>query len=141
MIALMPRFWASRTFREKTSGKEKMDPTAPRTLIHDIQNSQALDSRTKGRLYRAEAAVLNSFENFGLFAAAVVAGSAARLDATLLNGVTFTYLASRALYAYIYVNNETAAKARSRAFTYMGGLGLLCTLFFKAGQKFNQTLL
>jgi uncharacterized MAPEG superfamily protein len=64
---------------------------------------------TKDTIIRAEGAQQNGFENVGLFASAVVAGNIAGLDNRTLNILSSGYLASRAVYNYIYINNKTEA--------------------------------
>lgn len=88
---------------------------------------------------RAEAAVSNGIENFGPFCAALAAGNAARLDPSLLNGLSLGYLATRILYNVVYINNETLSLAMVRATSYVGGLGMLFTMFIKAGNKLSKT--
>jgi len=89
--------------------------------------------QTKNRIFRAEGAQQNGFENVGLFAAAVVAGNMAGLSATTLNGLTYGYLGSRVLYNLIYINNESTGAANVRSVVFVGGIGMIMTLFVKAG--------
>jgi uncharacterized MAPEG superfamily protein len=110
---------------------------APRDFVKTIEDNRILDIAAKGRLRRAEAAVANSFENFGPFAAAVTAGSAARLDPALLNFLSIAYLLSRIAFIILYIHGETAGIAKLRACAYMGGMGLLFTIFVMAGAAFK----
>ncbi|EGP90722.1 uncharacterized protein MYCGRDRAFT_90458 [Zymoseptoria tritici IPO323] len=101
-ISVAPRFWSSTAYQTKT--KEKWDSRAPRDFVKAIEDNRVLDVAAKGRLRRAEAAVANSFENFGPFAAAVAAGSAAKLDPAVLNFLSIAYLLTRIAFIYLYIH-------------------------------------
>jgi uncharacterized MAPEG superfamily protein len=70
------------------------------------------DIATKEKIIRAEGAQQNGFENVGLFAAAVVAGNIAKLDNTTLNYLSGGYLASRVLYNFVYINNQSESSGK-----------------------------
>lgn len=123
-------------FESKTS--EKMDTRQPREFVKTIENHASIDVIGKGRLRRAEAAVANSFENFGPFAAACVAGSAAKLNPLLINMLSIGYLVSRIAYSYLYIQADTPQKAKARTFAYLVSMGLLFTIFVKAGGEFKN---
>ncbi|SMQ47249.1 unnamed protein product [Zymoseptoria tritici ST99CH_3D1] len=135
-ISVAPRFWSSTAYQTKT--KEKWDSRAPRDFVKAIEDNRVLDVAAKGRLRRAEAAVANSFENFGPFAAAVAAGSAAKLDPAVLNFLSIAYLLTRIAFIYLYIHSETAGVAKVRTCAYMGGMGLLFTIFVMAGAAFKN---
>jgi uncharacterized MAPEG superfamily protein len=82
---------------------------------------------------RAEAAQMNNFENLGLFASAIVAGNLAGLSSQTMNLLSGGYLASRIAYNFIYINNNTQAAANTRSAVYMAGIGMIFTMFIKAG--------
>jgi uncharacterized MAPEG superfamily protein len=90
---------------------------------------------------RAEGAQTNGFENLGLFATAVLAGNFAGLPARTLNLLSGGYLVSRALYNVIYVSHTTEAGANLRSATYFSGIGLIMTLFVKAGNVLRERTL
>lgn len=102
------------------------------------EHHTSIDVVNKGRLRRAEAAVANSFENFGPFAAAVVAGSTAKLNPALLNVLSIGYLLSRIAYSYLYIQSDTPQKAKARTFAYLVSMAFLFTLFVKAGGEFKN---
>ena len=104
-------------------------------------NNQKLDKATKDTISRAEAAQANGFENFGPFCAAVVAGSAAKLDPATLNYLTIAYLGSRVLYNVLYIKSSSIAVAKARSAAYVAGLGCLFTMFIKAGTSFKNAVL
>jgi uncharacterized MAPEG superfamily protein len=87
---------------------------------------------------RAEAAQMNGFENVGLFASAVVAGNLAGLSTPTLNFLSGGYLATRALYNVIYINNNTQAAANTRSVVFVAGIGMIFTLFIKSGNALKS---
>ncbi|EME76842.1 uncharacterized protein MYCFIDRAFT_168884 [Pseudocercospora fijiensis CIRAD86] len=135
-ISIYPRIFALKLFEAETS--EKFDTRVPRDFQGKVAANTKLDESKRGRIRRAEAACANGFENFGLFAAAVTAGSFAGLDPLTLNGLTLGYLVSRIFYNRYYIAAETAGIAKVRTAAYMGGLALLFTIFIKAAQKLNK---
>lgn len=88
---------------------------------------------------RAEAAQLNNFENLPLFASAVVAGNLAGLSSQTLNVLSGGYLASRVLFNLIYINGTTQTAASARSLTYLAGMGMVFTLFIKAGNALKNS--
>lgn len=88
---------------------------------------------------RAEAAQANGFENLGFFAAAVVAGTAAGLEPSTLNGLSLGYLASRLAYNHIYIFNDLVPWW-ARTVTFFGGLGAIFALFIQSGNKYKNSL-
>lgn len=87
---------------------------------------------------RAESAQANGFENLGLFAAAVTAASLARVDPTVINSLTVSYLINRLIYNHIYIYNDLIPGI-ARTFTYLASTGMLLALFWKAGQELNAS--
>lgn len=73
-----------------------------------------------------------------MFAAAVVAGNMAGLGASTLNTLSGGYLVSRVLYNLIYISNETPAAANTRSIVFVSGIGMIMTLFVKAGNALSQ---
>ncbi|CAK3827527.1 hypothetical protein AC579_4558 [Lecanosticta acicola] len=138
-IIMYPRYYAATTYNKHT--QKSLDGRKPREFAQTIQDSAQLDATTKGRLARAEAAVANGFENFGPFAAAVVAGSAAKLDPAFLNSVTIGFLVSRVVYNWVYITGESTWKAKMRGATYMSGMGMLFAIFISAGNRLKQAVL
>lgn len=110
----------------------------PRDFVKTIEHHSSIDVVGKGRLRRAEAAVANSFENFGPFAAAVVAGSTAKLDPALLNLLSIGYLLSRIAYSYLYIQADTPEKAKYRTSAYLVSMAFLFCLIITAGGKFKN---
>jgi uncharacterized MAPEG superfamily protein len=88
-------------------GGKKFDNKTPRPYTSSLKDDQTIDSATKDKIIRAEGAQQNGFENVGLFAAAVVAGNVAGVSNSTLNYLTSGYLASRAIYVWIYINNQS----------------------------------
>jgi uncharacterized MAPEG superfamily protein len=101
-------------------GGKKFDVKNPRTYVASLKEDQSLDSATKDKIIRAEGAQQNGFENVGFFAAAVVAGNVAGLDNFTLNYLTGGYLASRAIYVWLYINNQSETTGMLGMITPLG---------------------
>lgn len=139
LISVMPRVWAGQLYQSKAN--KWMDIRAPRELAKTIADDKKFDTATRERIMRAEAAQANGFENIALFAAAIVAGNAAKLDPKLMNGLSITYLVSRLLYNYVYINNTTRRMALMRSAAFTSGLAIIFTIFIKAGAKMQASLI
>ncbi|TGO24625.1 hypothetical protein BPAE_0098g00140 [Botrytis paeoniae] len=98
-----------------------------------LEADQSIEKAKKNRLRRAHAAASNGYENIGFFASAVVAGNVAGLSHSTLNTLTGAYLISRAVYNFIYINNETQGAAAARSLVWLFGIGQIFTLFIKSG--------
>ena len=70
-----------------------------------------------------------------------MAGNVAGLDAATLNYLGGGYLLSRMAYNIIYINNQTAAFGNTRTGVFLTGIGIIMTLFVKAGNKMQPGLL
>lgn len=70
-----------------------------------------------------------------------MAGNVAGLDAATLNYLGGGYLLSRMAYNVIYINNQTAATGNTRTGVFLTGIGIIMTLFVKAGNKLQTGLL
>ena len=140
VVAFMPRVWAIRTYTAATKKDTKAISLQPRDFSKIATNDQALDAKTRDRIIRAEAAQANGFENFGLFAAAVVAGNMAGLEVGTMNGLTIAYLVSRVVYNHIYIFNDLVP-SQARSVTFLGGVGICMAMFVQAGNKMRRTLL
>lgn len=132
-LCIAPHAYAFALHDAKSSSKA--DTRQPRSFVASLEQNQSLDKATKDTIMRAEAAQQNGFENLGFFAAAVVAGNVAGLEPTLLNGLTYGYIASRVLYNVVYVNNTSKALAAGRSVLWMSGIGCCFGLFILAGNK------
>ncbi|KAF7531716.1 hypothetical protein G7054_g8613 [Neopestalotiopsis clavispora] len=125
-LALYPRFYSGLT----GPGKRYFDPSNPRTFLDRLDKVEGLDKQ------RAEACSSNAFEGLPLFAAAVTAGNAAGLSSFALNSLSLGYLASRVAYTWVYIYLLDNPKMSVwRTHTWMAGIGMLMTLFIKAGLK------
>ncbi len=68
----------------------------------------------------------------------MVAGNVAGVATERLNKLTAAYLASRALYIYVYVAlQDNARLAALRPFVWMGGIATIMSLFVAAGKVLN----
>ena len=93
-------------------------------------NNQPRDWENKltGRLARAHAAHLNSFEAFPLFAAAVIIAAFCKAPQTIVDGLAVAFILTRIVYVWCYVTD----RATARSLVWMVGLALTIALFFIA---------
>ncbi len=136
-LCLAPHVYATHLYQKGSS--RKFDNRAPRSLTKTVMEDQSIDSATKGRIFRAESAQQNGFENIGFFAAAVVAGNLAGLDTIWLNTLSVGYVISRIAYNLIYINNTTANLATARTVTFISGIGMIWTMFIMAGNNLRSS--
>ncbi|TEY73275.1 hypothetical protein BOTCAL_0080g00030 [Botryotinia calthae] len=115
------------------SSSKCFDNRSPRDFPKSLEADQSLDKAKKNRIRRAHAAAANGYENIGFFASAVVAGNVAGLSHSTLNALTGAYLISRAVYNFLYINNESQGAAAARSLVWLFGIGLSSTLFIKSG--------
>lgn len=64
----------------------------------------------------------------------------AKVDNWTLNILSGGYLVSRAVYNLIYINNESEGLASARTATFLGGVGVIFTLFIKSGNALRGHL-
>lgn len=91
-------------------------------------------SAAVGKYLRAEAAQQNGFEVLPYFAAAIVAGNAAKLPATLLNNSAVLFLASRVVYNVLYISTTSKPVSNLRSIVYLVGISVIFNLFIQAGK-------
>ncbi|KAK1063667.1 hypothetical protein LTR74_009279 [Friedmanniomyces endolithicus] len=101
VVALAPRMYAANAYKAATNKpvSEKVK-SLPRSFNQIVSDDPAVDSKTKSRILRAGAAVDNSLENLGIFAAAVTAGNAAGVGAGRMNALRFGAAANEELGVY-----------------------------------------
>lgn len=99
--------------------------TGPRYDNRDVRGWQA---RLAGLPYRANAAHLNSFESFPLFAAAVLAALATGADAGRVNLLAVAYVLLRLAYGAVYLMNL----ASLRSLAWFGSIGCSIAIFVAA---------
>ncbi|WVR06826.1 hypothetical protein IAU60_003862 [Kwoniella sp. DSM 27419] len=121
---------------EKAPGDSEWDNRAPKKNLTTVKEAK-LSPAAQGKFERAEAAQSNGFENLPFFAAAVVAGNLARLPVSTLHTAVGIYLASRAVYTWIYINNTTKTAGNLRSATYLVGIITCFTLFIKSGNALS----
>jgi uncharacterized MAPEG superfamily protein len=122
-----------REYSDNLDADKNIDETVCSPMLTEVSPKLTLDQQTKGRILRAEAAQMNGLENIGLFAAAVVAGNVAGLSARTLNLLSGGYLASRAVYNFLYINSTTQTMGHARSAVYTVGIVNIMTLFIKSG--------
>ncbi|OAG35549.1 hypothetical protein AYO21_10288 [Fonsecaea monophora] len=122
---------------DQPSGSEapKFNTASPRTFLTTLQSHPHLSQETKDRIFRAEAASLNGFENLGWFAAGVVAANGAGVDVGWVNTLSMWYLSSRAVYNLAYIRG---VDGRLRGIWFYGSVAATITLFIKAGNAVRR---
>ena len=137
-VNIAPHVFATGTYK-KATGKS-LDVRQPCGFTQQVTDDQGCDSKTKGRILRAEAAMTNGFETLGFFAGAVAAGNAAHLSPGLLNALSIGYLVSRVAYNHIYIFNDLLP-GPVRSLAWMMGLACTTTLWIQAGRNINSSVL
>ncbi|CZR64805.1 uncharacterized protein PAC_14704 [Phialocephala subalpina] len=132
VIAFIPHAYAA-------SLSKVFDNRSPRTYADNVAKDQTLDKATKALILRSEGAQTNGFENLPLISTAILAGNLAGLPSSTLNTLSFSYLATRVLYNFIYINNTSLAMANLRSVVFVTGVGICFTLFVKAGNVLKDS--
>ncbi|GAA6062941.1 hypothetical protein JCM10212_005954 [Sporobolomyces blumeae] len=112
----------------------------PREFLRRVQN-QEKRTPVVDEYLRAESANANTFENWPIFAAAVVAGNLARLPVRYMNLFAGGYVLSRVLFATLYIKTTSEKWSNLRSLVYVAGIGSIFTTFIKAGNAFQSILL
>lgn len=119
LLAMLPRVYSLTTYaaQSKPQNPDAMKKN-PRSIPAIVAADKTLSPQVRGRILRAESAVINGYDNLGFFAAAVCMGNVARLDVSLLNWLAAVYIASRLVYipAHIYLDTVRAVYTRSVVF-------------------------
>lgn len=95
---------------------------------YDNRDVRGWQSRLAGLPYRANAAHLNSFESFPLFAAAVLAAFTTGADADRVNLLAIGYVVLRLVYGVVYLMNFAAL----RSLVWFAALGCSIAIFLSA---------
>ncbi|EON61253.1 hypothetical protein W97_00466 [Coniosporium apollinis CBS 100218] len=120
----------------------KFDNRNPRN--QGSKYAETLDKQTYARWERCEAAHQNSMENMPLFASAVILGNMAGLKREGLdgmNGFAGAFLAIRALYAFVYINNNTQGTSYIRSALWGTGMAMCVRVMVKAAKAMSGTTL
>ncbi|OIW33532.1 hypothetical protein CONLIGDRAFT_181326 [Coniochaeta ligniaria NRRL 30616] len=131
--AAMILLYVPHTYAGIKAGKNQ-DNANPRKTEEHLAKDDSINKVTKSRILRARAAHANGNETIGLYAAAVVAANVAGVEAETVNYLALGYVASRIVYNYIYViAQDNSRVAPLRSLTWVSGIGIIMTLFVKAG--------
>ncbi len=136
-VCLAPRLYSTHLYQKASS--RQFDTRAPRSWTKTVMENQSIDSATKDRIFRAESAQQNGFENIGFFASAVVAGNLAGVDTIWLNTLSVGYVISRIVYNLLYINNTTEKLATARTVTFISGIGMTWIMFIMAGYNLRSS--
>lgn len=128
LLALLPRFYTRFAYTTNFNASQ------PRKMLTDVHSDQTLDSKTRGRIARAEAAHSNGLENLGFYGAGVVAASISGVDVKVVNGLCLGYLGARFVYNFVYVMGDVVP-TRVRSLCYLVGVACTWALYIVAGNK------
>ena len=95
---------------------------------YDNRDVRAWQARLQGLAYRANAAHLNGFEAFPLFAAAVLAAMAAGADPERVQALAIAFVVLRVLYGIVYLLDYAAL----RSLLWFGALACSIGIFAAA---------
>ena len=95
---------------------------------YDNRDVRGWQGRLGGLPYRANAAHLNSFESFPLFAAAVLAAMATGADASRVNLLAISYVVLRLVYGMVYLMDL----ATLRSLVWFAAIGCSVAIFVSA---------
>ena len=137
-LALLPHSYA---LNVATRGDLlKWDNRNPRSTTMKASLKERLDAETYAKYERLEACHANWMENLPIFGFAVVLGNMAGLKREGiggLNGFVATFLAIRAIYTVIYVNNTTQGTTVLRSGLFFTGLGLCFSTIIRSAKALN----
>lgn len=138
-LSVLPHSYA--VYLASQGNLSQFDNRNPHGSGQDAAIKQRLGDEGYGRYERAEAAHKNLLENLPLFASGVVLGNMAgfsRDGFTGMHGFAASYLAVRALYALVYVNNTTQALGFLRTGLWAASVGLCVNIFVKAANALGD---
>ncbi|EMC92642.1 hypothetical protein BAUCODRAFT_114410 [Baudoinia panamericana UAMH 10762] len=138
ILSILPHFYAVSTYQEAT--KKQPDLVNPREHTRSLDKDQSLDSKTKLRILRGEAASSNNLENLGLFAAAVVAGNTAGVGAGWMNALAGGYVLARFVYNHVYIFQDLVPYA-ARTLTWLVSVSCCFSMFIMAAREMNKKTL
>ncbi|KZT62518.1 hypothetical protein CALCODRAFT_489895 [Calocera cornea HHB12733] len=110
----------------------KIDNRSPRSVTSAAEK-KGIPAPLLAKADRLAAAHQNGIENFPLFAAAVLAGTAAGLPAAKVNLFAGAYLGLRVVYNLAYANQTTLAIAGVRSLAFWIGTGWAFYIMCSAG--------
>ncbi|KIX06169.1 uncharacterized protein Z518_04143 [Rhinocladiella mackenziei CBS 650.93] len=102
LLCIAPHIYAVKLY-DRISPKHEFDKVNPRSLLPTLESNPDIDTSTKRRIARAEAAQWNGFENLGFFAASVVAANVSGMEIFWVNSLSLAYIFSRVLFNVLYI--------------------------------------
>ncbi|KAK2863677.1 hypothetical protein FQN49_004097 [Arthroderma sp. PD_2] len=110
----------------------------PRDSLHTLRG--VIPANLWSKLFRARSAHINAIEGFPLFAAAMIAGNAAKLPTSDLNLIAAEYIGSRVLYTALYMGARSEFMSYVRTGVWFWGIGLPLYTLIKAGNAFSNDI-
>ncbi|KAG6001289.1 hypothetical protein E4U21_004526 [Claviceps maximensis] len=129
-LCLLPHLYAV-----GSAGFNVYDNSNPRAYRDTLMKNTSISKAQKQKILRAEASSLNGLETIGLFAASVLAGNYAQLDAATLNSLSVGYLVSRAAYTLCYILIQNRRLSWVRTAVWQITAIYIALFWIKAGLK------
>ena len=131
ILVLAPSWYGTTLVLRANNGK--FDIANPRGDKYSTYLKKTVPSDTYTCYERARAAHQNGWENFPLFASAVICANIAKVDAGSLNAACATFLVLRAIYIPLYITISNSNYAPARSVVWAGSVGCCLYLLGKAG--------
>lgn len=132
ILIYVPHAWRAHVVIAKHQGKgPAYDLRNPRQSVQ-----LSTDATPEGqRVARLSAAHQNGFEQFPIFAAAVLMAKFSHVQTTTVDAAATFHLLCRALYIVVYANNTRLNIALLRSTLWFGQIGTCLYLMYAATQK------
>lgn len=147
-LSLAPHVYAMLTHQRhlgsqpnEVQEKYSFEKSQPRTFLTVLAMNPTVPKNLKDKISRAEAASLNSYENLGFFASAVVAANLGFLakggkdGLWLTNVLSLGYCLSRVVFCVAYINGVSGPH---RGVYFYTGIGCCIHLFQMAGWAMTE---
>ncbi|CAG8621996.1 9476_t:CDS:2, partial [Funneliformis mosseae] len=130
IVAYYPHFVKGYLVSKQTG---KWNNISPRDNVNKAEKQMTQDVWRRAK--RCESAHQNGLENFPIFAAAVIVANMTGVPVSTVNFLSTSYVITRVIYNFIYMNNESASVAGLRTLTWGVSIGISFTLYFLAARK------
>lgn len=132
VLVMLPRAYG--VIRIYIANNGNFDNANPRGSAFNESLGKTVDKKTRAVFERATAAHQNGFENFTLFATAVICANLAKVDLDTLNTVCAIFLVLRTFYNVLYIFVDTRRLAWSRSAVWAASAFCSLYLLAKAGR-------
>ncbi|CAI2176054.1 17889_t:CDS:2 [Funneliformis geosporum] len=130
VVAYYPHFIKGYLVSRQTG---KWNNISPRDNVIKAEKQMTQDVWRKAK--RCESAHQNGLETFPIFACSVIVANMAGVPFSTINFLSTSYVISRVIYNFIYMNNESAGVAGLRTLTWSVSMGISLSLYILAARK------